>query len=309
MSKKMTTTIKPSSELAARLEDQVAAYRQRTERSHEPEVKAVEKVVAETVHEETDCKKCGLFFDSQTLMISGRQAAKIMYCPKCFEALNKEREDEEEAKRAKEREARFLERWEVIPERYREDLNVELLVREVAVRHAKDLERGFVPGPFDAERFRANIHAILNHEIGNPKGVGVVGRTRRGKTRVIAKLLERYARAGESFEFVNMAIWGTKLSGLMSEDMAKANRWIERLCRVKVLVMDDLGKQRNTERVMSELYRIVEDRTNRGLRILFTANERGDELVAKMLTSEGHVSDCAEPIVERLRESCQGYVL
>lgn len=269
----------------------------------------VEHKSTEVVLQEVDCKRCGGFFDSSVLLLHGAVAAQSRYCPECINAINSEREAEQAASKAAAKEAAFRSRWDaVVPESYREPFDLDRLVKDVATRHARELEKRIIEKPWDEAKFRATVEAILEHPPGK-QGVSVIGRTRRGKSRIIFQRLERVAREGHSFDYVNLAVFGTVLSGMMSEDMARANRWIERLCSVRYLFLDDLGKQRNTERVMAEIYRIVETRTTRNLAIDFTANEKGDALIEKMLTNDGQISEHAEPTVERLRESCKGFAL
>ena len=268
----------------------------------------IEMVKAETIKEEIECRKCAGFFDATTLIIAGQKAAQALYCAECYEEMMAERQALEDKQIADEKEAIFQKRWETIPARYREPFDIETLIANVKRLHLQDQQKGLIETDFSEVRFRRIASEVINFPL-EAKGLALIGRTRRGKTRMLIQLLERCARAGDSFEYINMSVWGTQLSAMMGEDMAKANRSIERLCSVKRLLMDDLGKQRNTERIMSELYRIIETRTNEGLSIYFSANEKGDELISKMRTQDGEISDCAEPIVERLREFCVPYAL
>jgi len=77
-----------------------------------------------------------------------------------------------------------------------------------------------------------------------------------------------------------------------------ARRQLETLRRAEVLFIDDLGKEKFTERVESELYDLVETRTAHLRPILWTSNATATRL-KEMLSA-----DRGEPIIRRLKEFC-----
>jgi DNA replication protein DnaC len=131
----------------------------------------------------------------------------------------------------------------------------------------------------------------------NRRGLIIAGPTRTGKTRMAWLLMRRL--------FVEECIWIETLSSVsFSHDCARkfmdgtGEDWVERLGKAKVLFFDDLGKFKFTERVESELFGLIEDRTSWGRPIIVTTNMSGELLKGKM------TSDRGEPLVARLREFC-----
>ena len=78
--------------------------------------------------------------------------------------------------------------------------------------------------------------------------------------------------------------------------------WVERLAKATVLFFDDLGKFKNTERVESELFGLIEERCAWHRPTIITTNTNGAGLAGRM------TADRATPLVRRLREYCQTVV-
>ncbi len=76
----------------------------------------------------------------------------------------------------------------------------------------------------------------------------------------------------------------------------EAHARLERIMKVRALLLDDLGKQKFTERAEMELYNLLEYRTSHKLTTLWTANGSGSDLLAKLSKDRG------EPILRRLSE-------
>jgi DNA replication protein DnaC len=133
----------------------------------------------------------------------------------------------------------------------------------------------------------------------NPVGLGLVGPAGCGKTRAAWILLKR-------LHFENLRVFGITSTGFAK---ACADQWhdnpqakalaedtLTRCRRTKVLLLDDLGKQKMTERSELELFDLLEHRSSHELPIIWTANAAKGDL-RKMLSS-----DRGEPILRRLSE-------
>ena len=82
----------------------------------------------------------------------------------------------------------------------------------------------------------------------------------------------------------------------MFEKDNDARDMIGRAHRAEILFIDDIGKEKYTERVESEFYDLIETRTAHMRPIIWTANANGVGLAAMMSPDRG------EPILRRLRE-------
>jgi len=143
-----------------------------------------------------------------------------------------------------------------------------------------------------------NLIADWTPEAG--RGVGIVGETRRRKTRTAYEILKRWHFAGgHRVEAIN----GVELSRAITEQFdddrhvrTTAKERLADLERASILLLDDVGKGRFTDRGSSEFFGLVEYRTARKLPIIWTLNADA-KLLTKMLGE-----DRGAPTVERLRE-------
>jgi DNA replication protein DnaC len=65
---------------------------------------------------------------------------------------------------------------------------------------------------------------------------------------------------------------------------------------VQILLIDDIGKGKMTDRAEMELFDLLETRTSHKLPTIWTANAKGDDLLRMMSEDRG------EPIIRRLSE-------
>ncbi|MCK4625054.1 MAG: ATP-binding protein [Phycisphaerae bacterium] len=132
-------------------------------------------------------------------------------------------------------------------------------------------------------------------------GLMLIGATGKGKTRCLYELLRRLF-LDDGFEVIvfNCVDFGHEcVRQFMSSDPDGVTDWLTRLATVDILVLDDLGKAKFTERVESELYGLIEARTANMLPILATSNFTGDAFAAKLTEDRGMA------MIRRLREFCK----
>lgn len=147
-----------------------------------------------------------------------------------------------------------------------------------------------IPAPFLRE---CEAYEVSSH------GLGFVGTAGSCKTRSAWMLLKR------------LHFSGTRVYGITATQFAKAcaDQWhdnpeakaraeetLDRCRRTKVLLLDDLGKQKMTERAELELFDLLEHRTSHELPVIWTANA-GKQALRQMLSP-----DRGEPILRRLAE-------
>ena len=129
----------------------------------------------------------------------------------------------------------------------------------------------------------------------NPRGIGLSGESGTGKTRLMFLLLRRLnserrrilATSGKRFEF-----WCHR----MFDKEDDAQKQIDAARGVAILFIDDVGKEKYTERVESEFYDLVEHRIANLMPILWTTNATGEQLERMLGPDRG------APIIRRLRE-------
>jgi DNA replication protein DnaC len=133
-----------------------------------------------------------------------------------------------------------------------------------------------------------------------PKGLVLLGPTRRGKTRAAWSLLKRLhfdeRRSITAFNPMDLKLAVAKTW----QDPEEAESWIGGLRGVQVLFIDDLDTIKFTEAVEETIYDIFESRPMDRSPVIVTVNRSGRELAARMNTNGRGAK-----IVERIRESCE----
>ena len=157
----------------------------------------------------------------------------------------------------------------------------------------RDTDLGRIYAPF--------AEVALNYQF-NSTGILLEGPPGTGKTRAAWHILKRMVEAGKS------------CYGLTSTQFAKfaADQWhsnndekgiaceaMERCRRTSVLLLDDLGKQKMTDRSELELYDVLEWRTTNLKPTIITTNASGEQL-ARMLSE-----DRRNAILLRIRDFSQ----
>lgn len=133
----------------------------------------------------------------------------------------------------------------------------------------------------------------------NPMGIGFVGMSGKGKTRAAVLLLERLHDEGKTTFFISATDLALNSANQFADspatkDIAKS---ILTMCRsAQVLVLDDLGKGRMTDRAESELYDLLEYRTSRKFPTIWTSNSTAAGLHPMFS------QDRADAIIRRLVE-------
>jgi len=151
----------------------------------------------------------------------------------------------------------------------------------------------------DLKRIYGPFSAIAQCWQYGPTGVLLEGPAGSGKTRAAWYIIRRMMEKGcpcyglTSTQFAKYAAdqWHTN-----AEDKHLALEAMDRCRSTSILLIDDLGKQKMTERAETELYDVLEHRTNNLKPTLVTTNATGQQL-ARMLSE-----DRCQPIIRRIKD-------
>jgi len=142
------------------------------------------------------------------------------------------------------------------------------------------------------------VRAVEDWEF-NPTGLILVGPAGKGKSRAAWMLIKRYILAGKRC----FGVTATQLAKFAAdqwhsrvEDRNKAEYVIQECKSCSILLLDDLGKQKFTERAELELFDILEYRTSHKKPTIATSNSDGKSF--RQMLSE----DRGEPILRRLQQ-------
>jgi len=221
---------------------------------------------------ETDmtCDECGKVYAALTwngtLWTTGN-------CIPCSEIVTKRFQDEESRGSAEKRKENFR---SMCPEMY------------------QDFNRKLLP--------RADLYDdVISWNLGK-RGLLLIGDSRMGKTRCAWQLMKRiYCIEGYLFEAVTELQFSHKVSEFGRSEGLK--EWIDRLCRVKVLFIDDLGKAVMTERTAAELFYVFEERMSNNRPIVATMQIDPVNYAQKISNRSG--KEMAEAILNRLKDHCE----
>ena len=128
----------------------------------------------------------------------------------------------------------------------------------------------------DVNKLHENIQANLDWKpLGDKTGLLIHGITGVGKTRGIWHIICRFwaesALKDKQLEFKFLTM--RKLEGMIEKSFEerKHSDMIDNLIKINFLVIDDLGKERLTQRMASDLFSIIDERsTNRKATIIST---------------------------------------
>lgn len=151
----------------------------------------------------------------------------------------------------------------------------------------------------DPERIHARFREAAFTWTWSPIGAGFVGISGRGKTRAAYLLMQRMIYAGHRCAAMTSTTFGRICVDQFADDKARrseAEKALRECYTASVWFLDDLGKQRMSERGEMELYAVLEHRTANMLPTIWTANAKSDVL-SKMFSE-----DRGEPIMRRLIE-------
>lgn len=152
----------------------------------------------------------------------------------------------------------------------------------------------------DTSRFPAKLFDAIKGYTVSPQGLGFVGGVGECKTRAMFTLLRRlimdegvYCKAVSSPKFAMLC------ANQFSDDdelKSDAEKKMKTFHSCAVLFIDDVGKNKMTERAEVELYDLLETRTGKMIPTLWTANASDSEMMAMFSKDRG------EAILRRLAE-------
>lgn len=158
----------------------------------------------------------------------------------------------------------------------------------------------------DTSLFPGIWATIKDWQPGNDgKGLILVGDTGTCKTRMVAQIAKRLImRDGINCRLLRASNFAKIVRAQYSKASEnEARREMRELETVRVLILDDIGKQATTEGIEEAVFELVEERITNKRPMIVTANATGKELEAMMSSDRGR------PLVRRLREFCEPHAV
>jgi DNA replication protein DnaC len=138
--------------------------------------------------------------------------------------------------------------------------------------------------------------AVLGWEFG-PQGLLIGGPPRTGKTRLAYLLLSRlHHQDRRKVAAVTATTFTHQIGALFGEGGGRGEAFVDRLTEAEVLLFDDVGKGRLTDRVEAEFFHLIEERCAHLRPTILTTNLNGEAFRAVWSP------DRAEPLLARFAE-------
>jgi DNA replication protein DnaC len=144
---------------------------------------------------------------------------------------------------------------------------------------------------------RAAIKAVLEWDF--KKGIGLIGDTGKGKTRLLFHALLRAYDVGISGRYISHNAFSVLIMEAFAGDEKKdAKKRLDNIRNADMLLIDDVGKAPRTERADAEFEELIEHRVSHHLPILWSANAGGKWLENRFGEDRGPA------LVRRLAQFC-----
>lgn len=149
-------------------------------------------------------------------------------------------------------------------------------------------------------KFPKNLDRVLDWSLGQ-KGMAIIGNTGAGKTRALTLLIKKLVKKDlVGITTSLMVFYAGELERAIMSSFKKATEYdsfMRKLENCGLLIIDDFGKEKFTERYEVSVFQIFEKRFANLKPIIFTTNYRGEEFKARF-------SDMAnyEPFSRRVNE-------
>lgn len=221
------------------------------------------------------CEETGKEFKLQQTRYGEIWFPEIKYCDEVLEKFQRE----ERQKQIKER------------NRLREETRLLWVEENIPYYFKADLDRSH---KLDWKAVDQALKWKYNYEGANESLV-LKGETRKGKTRTAYEIAKRNALL---FPYIDTAERiARKLGAGLSESTRLHEKNIRHLCNVKLLCIDDLGKEGVTHRTQTDLFEIINRRLEHNRPTIITTNFDGESLLRRFPDEE-----LARPLIARIRE-------
>jgi len=186
------------------------------------------------------------------------------------------------------------------------DKQTEKVRQDIIIANKEKLENDFwneVPKELFHDTSIGRLNAIIVSTINSwkhgPKGLGMMGKSGEGKTRAAVLILKDNHYLGRSICYMKAVKLTQYARDQFSDDSEirnTARKRIKKTYKCNLLLLDDIGKGRLTASAEELLFDIIDERSEKGLPIIWTSNASGKELHAMFSL------DKADAILRRLSE-------
>jgi len=151
----------------------------------------------------------------------------------------------------------------------------------------------------DPERLAPELRDMCHNWVPTGKGLLVHGTTRKGKTRTAWYIADRLFNANpKANRFLFLTMFELEARLVASWGTSTWDKTMQHMVNIPLLFLDDLGKERMTERMASCLFALIDQRTMHKRSTVITTNLTGDTLLERF-----HDKETGAAFVARLKDN------
>ena len=151
----------------------------------------------------------------------------------------------------------------------------------------------------DPERLAPELRDMCHNWLPTGKGLLVHGTTRKGKTRTAWYIADRLFKANpKANRFLFLTMFELEARLVASWGTSTWDKTMQHMVNIPLLFLDDLGKERMTERMASCLFALIDQRTMHKRSTVITTNLTGDTLLERF-----HDKETGAAFVARLKDN------
>jgi len=171
--------------------------------------------------------------------------------------------------------------------------------REYAAKNPPEIPRPALFDSTDPSRLAPELCDLCHNWNPSGKGLLIHGVTRKGKTRTAWFIADRLFNANpKANRFLFLTMFELEARLVASWGTSSWDKTMVHMVNVPLLFLDDLGKERMTERMASCLFALVDQRTMHQRSTIITTN-----LTSDLLLERFHDKETGSAFVARLRDN------
>jgi hypothetical protein len=150
----------------------------------------------------------------------------------------------------------------------------------------------------DLQRLPEPLPTIASTWTPDGKGLVIHGTTRKGKTRTAWYLAKRlYDESPYANRFLFLTMFDLEVRLVSAWGTHSWDKEMTKMVNVPLLYLDDLGKEKMTDRMASVLFALIDQRTQNKRSTIITTNLTGDQLLERF-----HDKETGNAFVARLKD-------
>jgi len=171
--------------------------------------------------------------------------------------------------------------------------------REYIAKNPPEIQMPVLFEDTDPERLAPELRDMCHNWVPTGKGLLVHGTTRKGKTRTAWYIADRLFNANpKANRFLFLTMFELEARLVASWGTSTWDKTMQHMVNIPLLFLDDLGKERMTERMASCLFALIDQRTMHKRSTVITTNLTGDTLLERF-----HDKETGAAFVARLKDN------